>query len=78
MSARFRLGPSRGGGGGGTNAPGHYDPHIQSEQAKLGDSLGVDFPFFSTIVLSKNRPFSLEVFKKEGSLERMGNVPLEI
>ena len=36
---------------------------------------GDDFPFFSTIVLF-SFPW-LEVFEKEGSLERMGKVPLE-
>ena len=41
---------------------------------------GVDSPFFPSIVLSKKTgvfPGFPEVFWKEGSLERMGKVPLE-
>ena len=38
----------------------------------------VPLPFFSAIVLFKSQPLPLwflEVFWKEGSLERMGNLP---
>ena len=39
-------------------------------------TLGADSPFFSTIVLFHNRPFSLG-FLERRILERMGKIPLE-
>ena len=63
-----------------------FSPRAIHEERAQGtklpeDCLGVDSPFFSTIVLFNNRirfPWFLVVVWKEGSLQRMGKLPFEL